>query len=117
MLMFPKNTKKRRKGREKAKTKEEKLWMAKIALLPCCVNNKDCCRKIELNHITKNGRRMGHLYTIPLCFNHHQNQTPLPYGESLGKGKREFQAKYGTEMEMWERTKIAVDIGQAVRDF
>lgn len=94
----------------KRPNKAEKAWMNAIAQLPCCVNNQDCCLGLELHHIMDHGRRIGHLHTIPLCFNHHQAQTPLPYGEAVHKGIKTFEAKYGTQMEMLERTKQAVGI-------
>lgn len=51
----------------------------------------------EAHHITLSGRRLGHFYTIPLCFNHHNQQTPLGYGESVHNGTKRFEQKYGTQ--------------------
>ncbi len=92
-------------------TKEESLWMAAIARLPCSVNNNNCSPGVQVHHITKCGRRLGHLFTIPLCFNHHHNQSPLAYGNSVHKGTKSFEVKYGTQFEMLEKTKEKILVG------
>lgn len=85
-------------------TREEKEHMGKIALMQCCVANSDCSPGTEVHHITKTGRRLGHMFTIPLCFNHHHNQTPLPYGEAVHKGTKTFESKYSTQEELFKLT-------------
>lgn len=89
----------------KKPTKEESEWMAKVAQLPCSVNNRGCSYGVQVHHITECGRRKGHLYTIPLCFNHHHPLSPLPYGEAVHKGTKKFEAKYGTQYEMLDRAR------------
>lgn len=85
-------------------TKAQQERMSRVAILPCSVNNEDCSAGVQVHHITKTGRRLGHDFTIPLCFNHHHNQTPLLYGEAVHKGTKAFEEKYGTQFEMLERT-------------
>lgn len=53
----------------KPATKEEKEWMDAISQLPCVICH---ARPVEVHHITRCGRRMGHLYTLPLCVNCHR---------------------------------------------
>ena len=66
-----------------------------------------------LHHITSGGRRLGHKFTIPLNPWRHQG-TVLPgetsssmkevYGPSLAKSRAEFEAAYGTELELLAET-------------
>lgn len=94
-------------------TAADREWMGKIAAAGCIA-----CRKrfgthnpTTVHHITSGGRRMGHLFTIPLCPWHHQGYV-LPsmttrrmeamYGPSLAKNKGEFERVFGTELDLLE---------------
>lgn len=84
-------------------TKQEKVWMDKVASLGCYV----CERPAALHHIrpkgTGIGRRTSHFHVIPLCYDHHQGQF------SIHMAKKQFEAKYGTEQEILENVKKRVD--------
>lgn len=54
---------------KKPATKEEKARMAKVSALPCCVCG---AYPVEVHHITKFGRRLGHMFTLPLCVEDHR---------------------------------------------
>jgi Recombination enhancement, RecA-dependent nuclease len=101
-------------GPHKKPTKAEKVRMDVIAQMFC-----PCCRQLGLNHVVippveihhmlRGGKRMGHWYTIPICPGHHrgawtehQKRDILP-GErvSLASGRPRFEAVYGTERAMW----------------
>lgn len=53
-----------------------------------------------IHHMLSGGRRIGHLFTLPLCQpGHHMD------GQQLGRisrhpWKRQFEQKYGTEQEL-----------------
>lgn len=83
----------------KTPTSEEYKWMTAISGEPCCINNGDCCSILQLHHITSGGRRLGHLFTIPLCNSHHHWDSPLPIGDAFHKGKKAWEAKHGSQME------------------
>lgn len=95
-------------------TKEEKLHMAKVALLPCYVwanhpdKRKKCGGRKEVHHKTGAGmgKRASHFDVMPLCFNHHSAQTPLPFGGSIHKGTKSFEARIATQDKMIEWTVI-----------
>ena len=66
-------------------------------------------RDAEIHHITSAGRRMGHKFSLPLCSWHHRSApdgTMTPplmrevYGPSLAESKKEFVARYGTELDL-----------------
>lgn len=81
-------------------TKAEREHMARVKALGCYV----CSRPAQAHHILRVGRRISHWHTIPLCFDHHQQQSPLPYGHSVHNGTKEFERRYGTQWKMLERT-------------
>jgi len=54
---------------KKKPTKDEFERMAKVSQLPCIVCGK---RPVEVHHITQCGRRLGHMFTLPLCVNCHR---------------------------------------------
>ena len=48
----------------KPATKLEKQHMARISQMPCCI----CADfPVHVHHITNCGRRLGNLFTLPLC--------------------------------------------------
>lgn len=65
----------------------------------------------ECHHIVEGSKRLGHLYTIPLCIGHHQGVWTREQDEliepknlvSLRNSRRRFIAVYPTERELWER--------------
>lgn len=68
----------------------------------------------DVHHIVQGGKRMGHSYTIPLSAWLHRGIKPWPtmsvdantaqYGPSLAHNKRAFVERYGTELELLEKT-------------
>lgn len=103
------------KARNEKRTKEEDAHLAALKQMPCIINNRDCGNGHEIQHVTDGGRRLGHFYTIPACFNHHQRQSPLPFGEAMDKGARTFAAKYGSSASLVERTRSACPCATCVR--
>jgi len=53
---------------KKPATKAEKERMAKVAELSCCICGD---WPTHVHHITQYGRRLGHMFTLPLCPNCH----------------------------------------------
>ena len=61
----------------------------------------------EIHHIrtgTGVGRKADQFDVIPLCPLHHRNGN---YGEAIHAGKRTWEAKFGTELELMEQAKQA----------
>lgn len=83
-------------------TVEEADWMSRIVAHGCIACILDGCapRETAVHHILRGGRRIGHLYSLPLCQpGHHMD------GQSLGMvsrhpWKQQFEARYGTELEL-----------------
>lgn len=90
---------------KRAPTVMEQKWMDAIVRYGCiaCVLDGQQPRPTAVHHILRGGRRIGHLFSLPLCDTpqggHHQN------GASIGLVSRHpykarFEAKYGTELEL-----------------
>jgi hypothetical protein len=79
-----------------------------VASLGCIV-----CRNLgrgrtpaEVHHIHWGmGKKASDFDTIPLCPYHHRSG---PFGEAIHNGAMTFQAKYGTELDLLEQTKILI---------
>ena len=84
--------------------KAERARLLSVKQLPCIISDEYCGGQVEAHHITDGGRRIDHFHTIPLCFFHHQAQSPVPVGRAVHKGKKLFEKHYGTQMELLHKT-------------
>jgi hypothetical protein len=98
-------------AKKKVATKLEREHMSKVASLGCLV----CQRPANVHHIRPVGlgigMRSGHYQTIPLCHDHHQGQF------SIHNCKEQFEAMYGTEAELLQRTLKEIKSLEQVNDF
>lgn len=88
-----------KKKKAKKKTAEEEAYLEAVAQLNCMVCGS---YPVEVHHVRdKTGLsvRPSHFETIPLCFNCHRGTF------SVHNCKKSFEAKYGTQNEMIEKTK------------
>jgi len=92
----------------KTPTKAERAWMSAITSLGCivCRNRGYGFVPAAVHHITAGSRRLGHLFTLPLCDPGHHQGAPKDCGEiSRHPDKARFEAEYGTEMELLAQVK------------
>ena len=76
-----------------------KQHMERVASLGCII----CQGEAEVHHLLHQkgmGRRNSHFETIPLCFPHHRGEDGI---HTIGR--RKWEARYGTELELLERTR------------
>jgi hypothetical protein len=98
-------------GPSKPPTKREAEWMDLITDFGCVAcwldgNNRDAA----VHHIVSGNRRMGHLFTLPLCDpGHHQNGQQLGM-VSVHPWKARFEAKYGTQLELLGRLQVELGV-------
>ena len=79
--------------------KDEKRHLDSVSNLGCII----CGGLAQIHHIkTHMGGGRDHFKTIPLCARHHVGHG---YGVSLHDGKKAFEAKFGTELELLEKVK------------
>lgn len=83
-------------------TAEEARWMAAIVEYGCiaCMLNGWWRREAEVHHILRGGRRMGHLFTIPLCPGHHRDGAGVHGLVARHPWKARFEKLYGSEMDL-----------------
>jgi Recombination enhancement, RecA-dependent nuclease len=96
-------------GPSKKPTKIEQAWMDKAAEHGCIACRKDGeIVPASIHHITSGYRRMGHLFTLPLCYMHHQGdgkQVPSVHG-----AKRSFVERYGSELELLAELQVKLGV-------
>lgn len=101
--MAPVGQRAKRTGQGKvAPTAIEKDWMDRAQAFGCivCYLQQGARTPAAIHHILSGGRRMGHLYTLPLCDPGHHQNSPTPLKISRHPDKARFDAAYGTELEL-----------------
>lgn len=81
----------------------EQAWMDKARAFGCIVchlHHNAPNTPAVIHHILQGGRRMGHLYTIPLCDPGHHQHSPTPAKISRHPHKARFESTYGPELEL-----------------
>lgn len=91
-------------------TKAERAWCDAITRLGCivCLIEGRGATPAEPHHMLSGGRRMGHLFTIPLCYQHHRAGRDDAEVTSRDHNQRRFEARYGTEQSLLEKTRELV---------
>lgn len=95
---------------KRAPTVLERQWMARITAFGCiaCYLDGNPGRRGAVHHLLRGGRRIGHLHSICLCDpGHHQGGQPQGM-VSRHPWKQRFEARYGTEAVLLERTKALI---------
>jgi len=96
-------------GPSKTPTRQEREWMQRIAHLGCIACRQDgYSSPASVHHIVQGNRRLGHLFTLPLCPEHHQgNGRQVP---SVHFTKRTFVQRYGSELELLAELQVALGL-------
>lgn len=96
-------------GPSKTPTIAEATWMSQIQRLGCVACRKDGrYSEAEIHHIVSGNKRMGHLFTLPLCPNHHRlggEEAP-----AVHPWKKRFEAKYGSQLELLAELKVELGV-------
>ena len=78
----------------------ERDYLSRVADLGCII----CKMDAEIHHIRTGqgmGKKASNYEVIPLCPNHHRNGG---HGIAFHAGKKAFEAKYGTQQELMDKT-------------
>ena len=101
-------------GPSKTPTKAERAWMDAARAYGCIACKQDGhSTPASLHHITSGFRRLGHLFTIPLCEEHHKGDGR--YVPSVHFQKRTFAARYGSELELLARLQVELGMYDEVK--
>ncbi len=92
--------------------------MAKLVELGCVVplEDGDCGSPPQLHHPRMGqglGQRAPHTDCIPLCERHHISGG---YGVAFHAGRKEFERKYGTELELLAKVRRLLGIDDETSD-
>ena len=87
-------------------TKDQKRFQDAIRALGCivCLGQK-VDSPAEIHHILSGSRRIGEDSVLGLCQIHHRGQINNEEAVSRHPWRREFEARYGTEAELLEKTR------------
>lgn len=90
--------------------KAERRWLEAITSFGCicCLLTGRGPTPAEVHHMLRNGRKRGHLFTIPLCYQHHRSGRNDKEIVSRDHNQRRFEARYGKEEWLLARTKEMV---------
>ncbi len=98
-------------------TKAEREWQASIIRLGCiaCIVDLNIFgAPADVHHMLSGGRRMGEAFTLALCFNHHRAGRDDEQCVSRDHNQRRFEARYGSEAVLLERTRELVKQQEAL---
>ena len=86
--------------------KDQKRFQDAIRALGCIVClGQGVDSGCEIHHILSGSRRIGEDSVLGLCQIHHRGQINTPEAVSRHPWRREFEARYGTEAELLEKTR------------
>ena len=80
-------------------TRAERVWIDAILQLGCivCMRERLGQSPAEVHHMLRGGRRLGHMHSIPLCYQHHRSGRDDAEVTSRDHNQRRFEARYGAE--------------------
>lgn len=64
----------------------------------------------ERDHLLSGGKRMGHWYTIPLCFKHHRVRNQGGLWTSVADGSKAFTRVHGSRIDLWLKVQHALGL-------
>jgi hypothetical protein len=96
--------------RETAEEKQRNDELRKLHCVLCTLSGDFRTRPIEIHHIVRGNKRLGHWYTLQLCVGHHQGQwTDQVIRVGIKSGRHAFKAAYGyDELALWQRLQVAL---------
>jgi hypothetical protein len=102
-------------GPSKTPNKAERAWMSRIVEHGCVACRKDghYFEPAQVHHITSGFRRMGHLFSLPLCEAHHtgtDGDRPSVHG-----AKRSFERRYGAQLDLLSELQVELGVYDEVR--
>lgn len=85
--------------------KDQKRFQDRVRALGCIVcHSEGVDSPAEIHHLLSGSRRIGEDSVLGLCQIHHRGQINTAKAVSRHPWRREFEARYGTEAELLEKT-------------
>lgn len=104
-------------------TREEAARIKLIMGMSCaaCALHGDLSKRaLECHHIVRDGKRLGHWWTIPLCKGHHQGQwdkkNPQPAQVAICDGRKAFRRAHGglDDLGIWQRMQVILGMDDSL---
>ena len=74
---------------------------AEIGCICCLLRTGVPNYHVEVHHIVRGNKRLGHWYTLPLCRGHHRIKGVGGIFTSIADGRKAFNKIHGTELDLW----------------
>lgn len=102
-------------GNSKRQTKSEAARISLIMGMTCvvCALSGDFQkRRLELHHIVRANKRLGHWFTLQLCLGHHRGLwSDQVVKVGIADGRRAFKEAHGyDELELWQKLQMALGL-------
>jgi hypothetical protein len=88
-----------------------------LGCMCCALKGSPSPGKVEIHHIIRGNKRMGHWYTIPLCGAHHRGSraTKDTIGPAVHGGMKAFREAYGyDDLELWQRLQVMLGLDDSL---
>lgn len=84
----------------------------------CCALKGDLSKKkVDIHHLKSGNKRMGHLYTIPLCPAHHRGQRGAKDAQEpyVHGGMKAFRAHWGyDDRQLWQKLQVMLGMDDSL---
>lgn len=104
------------RGMPKA-TPEEFAHMDRVrelGCMACAIKGDFAKKKIDVHHLKRGGKRVGHMYVIPLCNAHHQGNRGSTE-PAVHKGMKAFRAAFGyDDWGLWQKLQVMLGLDDSL---
>jgi hypothetical protein len=81
----------------------------------CCALKGDLpSKRVEIHHVKQGNKRLGHLYTIPLCAAHHRGERGEHGTKEIsvhGSGMKAFRKRWGyDDLQLWQKLQVMLGL-------
>lgn len=99
-------------GRETKAEKARNDTLRQLHCILCTLSGDFKTRHLEIHHIVRDNKRMGHWYTLQLCVGHHRGEwTDQAIRVGITSGRHAFKEAYGyDELELWQKQQVALHL-------
>lgn len=84
----------------------------------CALHGDVKLRPVELHHIVRGNKRLGHWYTVQLCTGHHRgvNWSDQPAQVAISDGVKAFRHAHGglEDIDIWQRLQVVLGMDDSL---
>jgi Recombination enhancement, RecA-dependent nuclease len=83
---------------------------AEIGCICCLLRTGVQNYHVEVHHIVRGNKRLGHWYTLPLCRSHHRIRGVGGIFTSVADGSKAFNKIHGTQLDLWVKVQHMLEL-------